>query len=61
MKTKTEMSAYAYSKLCGVVTGTIYSRISTGKLVLNENGLVPKGTLIIKKLQMGRKVGFKVK
>ena len=54
MKTTKEMSQYAYAIKCGVTASTIYNRVGRGKLILNENGLVPKGTLIIKKLTLGR-------
>lgn len=54
MKTKKEMTAYAYSVKCGVTPAAIYNRIARGRLILNESGLVPSGTLIVEKLKLGR-------
>lgn len=55
MKTKTEITQYGYSILCGVNPSTIYHRAKTGNLIINENGMVPAGTLIVKKMKLGRK------
>lgn len=55
MKTKTDITQYGYAILCGVNPSTIYHRVKVGELTLNDSGMIPVGTLIVKKLKLGRK------
>lgn len=56
MKTQKDLTRYKYAEACGVTWATIAHRIKMGKLYMNEDGMIPSGTLIVNRLKLGKPI-----